>query len=211
MAAGEWSDLGAAVTGLTIIPDPPMQPPMEKAILLLSGGIDSVTLLYDMHTAFEVHPLLVDYGQPHRQELQWAITHARRLGLLWTTYNLPELGGLLAPDWIVPNRNAVLISLAVNLAAKAGATTVAIGCNKDDQERFPDCRPDFIEAMQNATWSASYCISIKAPYSDLTKKQVLEKATGFDINLRETWSCYRGGVDPCGICLACLKIKEALR
>jgi len=78
--------------------------------------------------------------QPHVQELEWAKTHCKRLNVLWTRMAIPDLGGLTDESWVVPNRNAVLLSLGVSLAIRSKADTVTIGCNQDDAEDFPDCR-----------------------------------------------------------------------
>ncbi len=124
---------------------------MKKTIMhLLSGGLDSVTMLYDLKSqGHSVHCLLFDYKQRHRQELEWAKHHAVRAGSMFTTMELPQLGGLTEQSWIVPNRNAIFLSVAVNMACQAGADTVTIGCNADDEEYFPDCRMAFLIAMRN--------------------------------------------------------------
>ena len=92
-----------------------------------------MTMLYDLtNQGHNVHCLLFDYKQRHAQELQFAITHAAKCGVLWTRMELPQLGGLTEQSWIVPNRNAIFLSVAVNVACQAGADTVTIGCNKAD-------------------------------------------------------------------------------
>lgn len=112
---------------------------LPKTIIhLLSGGLDSVTMLYDLHGKGErVHALLFDYGQKHVQELTWAKHHCQRLGIMFTTIDLPALRGSELTDGtggvVVPNRNCILLSLAVNLAISAGADTVTYACNADDE------------------------------------------------------------------------------
>ena len=180
-------------------------------IHLLSGGLDSVTLLYDLQSKGEkVHCLLVDYKQRHAQELTFASLHCRRLGLLWTKMEIPPLGGLTEENPVIPNRNAILLSLAVNLAVKAGADTVTIGCNAGDAALFPDCRPEFIAAMNSAVAAAGYRVEICAPYITKTKPWIAGMARELGVPIPETWSCYRGGAQPCGVCVACKTRQEAL-
>jgi len=186
---------------------------ISKTIIhLLSGGLDSVTMLYDLHAqGHSVHCLMVDYQQQHRQELLWAKTHAMRLGLLYSMLNIPELGGLTEDSWIVPNRNAILLSLAVNQAIKAGADTVTIGCNADDAEAFPDCRKEFLDAKNAVAKAAGYSVEICAPYLEMKKWQIADMARQMGVKLSEIWTCYKGGQKPCGECPACKKLSEAIR
>lgn len=187
---------------------------MSKNIVhLLSGGLDSVTMLYDLAAqGHAVHCLLFDYHQRHVQELLWAKQHAQRLGVLYTVLELPELGGLTEQSWIVPNRNAIFLSVAVNFACKVpNADTVTIGCNKDDADYFPDCRRGFIEAMNAAVKSAGYSVTIEAPYLDKLKWEIGALAQEFGVHPNEIWTCYHGGEKPCGSCPACLKANVAFR
>jgi 7-cyano-7-deazaguanine synthase len=111
----------------------------KTIVHLLSGGLDSVTLLYELHSqGHMIHCLLFDYHQQHVQELIWAKHHCHRLGVMFTTQQLPHLGGLNDESWIVPNRNAIMLSMAVNMAVQIGADLVTIGCNADDANAFPE-------------------------------------------------------------------------
>lgn len=184
---------------------------MKKIVHLLSGGLDSVTLLYDLHQqGHDVHCLLIDYKQRHVQELTFAKHHCHRLGVLYTTMEIPELGGLTEVSWIVPNRNAIFVSLAVNLAVKINSKEVTIGCNSEDSEMFPDCRLAFIEAMNAAVAAAGYEVTISAPYLDWSKWKIGGLAREMGVPTHEIWTCYRGGLEPCGTCPACIKLKKAL-
>lgn len=184
---------------------------MKTIIHLLSGGLDSVTMLYDLQKqGHSVHCLMFDYRQRHRQELQFGINHARRAGVLWTTMELPALGGMNEQSWIVPNRNAVFLSCAVNVAAGAGADTVTIGCNSDDADYFPDCRPEFLAAMNTATRLAGYDVEICAPYLKKTKQEIGRLARELGVTADGVWTCYLGGERPCGTCPACLKLRIAM-
>lgn len=185
---------------------------MPKSIIhLLSGGLDSVTMLYDLKAqGHSVHCLLFHYKQSHVKELDFAVYHANRLGVLWTMVELPPLGGLTKENWIVPNRNAIFLSLAVNYAIKAKADTVTIGCNKDDADYFPDCRNRFLDAMNAAVIAAEYSVEICAPYLNRPKWWIVGMAQDMRIPMRQLWTCYHGSEKPCGECPACRKLQEAI-
>jgi 7-cyano-7-deazaguanine synthase len=183
----------------------------KTIIHLLSGGLDSVTMLYDLTTkGHRVHALLFDYKQAHAQELIWAKHHAQRCGALFTTVDLPNLGGLTDENWIVPNRNAIFLSVAVNLAVRANADTVTIGCNAEDEAYFPDCRRSFLDAMNATVKAAGYNVEICAPYLDWPKWKIGGLARELGVQPNEIWTCYRGGKNPCGECPACKKLQLAL-
>lgn len=215
---GEWSEQSAREKwnrrksgNLTARGEKEKQTMTPKAIIhLLSGGLDSVTLLYHLKAdGHSIHCLLFDYRQRHKQELLWARHHAQKCGVLFTTVDLPDLGGLTEPSWIVPNRNATFLSVAVNLACQAGADTVTIGCNADDAEAFPDCRKEFLDAMNAAVRAAGYQVEICAPFLDWPKRRIVQRARALGIGLTEVWACYRGGERPCGHCPACRKLAAA--
>lgn len=181
-------------------------------ILCLSGGLDSVTLLYDLkRQGVLVHALMFDYKQRHVQELTFAKGHCRRLGVLYTTMELPALGGLNDESWIVPNRNCILLSLAVNLAVQAKADTVTIGCNKDDEAAFPDCRMAFLQLFNTMLTTAEISVEVCAPYLDWPKRKIAGLSKQLGVPAHEIWTCYRGGAKPCGECPACKKLKAALK
>ena len=182
----------------------------KTIIHLLSGGLDSVTMLYDLkQQGHSVHCLLVDYGQQHKQELTFARIHCHRLAVMHTTMQLPPLGGMTDESWIVPNRNCILLSLAVNLAIKAKADTVTIGCNKDDVSAFPDCSPAFLQLFNAMLATSKIDIEVCAPYAERNKAWIGGMAREMAIPSHEIWSCYRGGSKPCGNCPACEKLKLA--
>lgn len=187
---------------------------MSKIIHLLSGGIDSTVMLYDLHTNGEkVRCLLFDYGQRHVQELTFAKWHCRRLGVFFELIELPKLYGSdltgRGKGVVVPNRNAVFLSVAISYAVAHGFELVTIGCNKDDAEVFPDCRVNFIMAFNYAMSAAGYSQQVSARYSDKPKWWIMQHGNELGVPWKQTWSCYRGGLKPCGKCLACKKAKEA--
>lgn len=184
----------------------------KTIIHLLSGGLDSVTMLYDFVGQKQiVHCLLFDYQQAHGRELIMARRHCERLNVPYSRITLPALGGLTDESWIVPNRNAILLSVAVNYAIEAKADVVTIGCNADDAEAFPDCRKPFLDAMNQAVRAAGYNVEICAPYLDKKKWQIGGLAQEMHVPLAEIWTCYRGGEKPCGKCPACKKLIAALK
>jgi 7-cyano-7-deazaguanine synthase len=101
------------------------------------------------------------------------------------------------------------LSLAVNVAIQANADMVTIGCNADDEATFPDCRREFISAMNAAVRAAGYQIEICAPYLDWQKWKIGGLAREMGINASDVWTCYRGGPKPCGECPACSKLQLA--
>lgn len=191
---------------------------MKPVILLLSGGVDSVTLGHELkRDNCLVHALSFDYGQTHIKELRWSRYHAQRLGFKQTIVELHKIQGLFRKSAltdgdggvIVPNRNSVFVHIAASIAVTAGAESVIIGCNKDDATEFPDCRWDWLEAI-NATLKASETeVEVCAPYIGLTKWQIIHRAKQLGVDIAKTWSCYKDGEKPCGRCLACRKMREA--
>lgn len=184
-------------------------------ILLLSGGMDSVVLLYELVGAGElVHCVMFIYGQKHQQEVDFAKLHCHRLGVLFTVITLPQFKGSILTDGtggvIVPNRNAIFLAHAVNLAVSAGAQIVAFGANKDDGANFPDCRMEFVEAFNKMLVAAQINVQVGAPYLEKSKAWIARRGSDIGVKLNETWSCYRGGDVPCGECEACKKREAAL-
>ena len=181
-----------------------------KSILLLSGGLDSTTLLYDINSnGGDVFCLMFSYHQRHRQELLFAREHCSRLKVQSRVLDLPDLGGLNEQSWIVPNRNMIFLSIAANVAHDINADSILIGCNSDDESMFPDCRRDFLNFAEQTIKHAGYSVKVIAPFLNLTKREIAEKAKQFGINSSNIWTCYRGGSKQCGTCPACIKLKES--
>src|SRR6186713_3091792 len=171
---------------------------MPSTLLLYSGGLDSTVLLYDLISQDQlVSVVMFSYGQKHReQELSHARLHCAQCmnnehfgGYLEVT--IPTLkGSNLTDDWgtkVVPNRNAVMLSIAVSMAAAHGLHRVAYGCNFSDQQDFPDCRPEFVAAMNGAVQAAQLKVSIIAPYIDLTKRQIVQIGRKLEVPMQATW------------------------
>lgn len=185
-----------------------------KTILLLSGGLDSVTLLYHLHQTQEVHCLLVNYQSKHNDhELSCARLHCGRLRLEFTTMTIPDLGGLTHKCWIVPNRNSVLLSLGVNLAIREYSQTVSIGCNADDAlYPFPDCTKPFIKSFNSMIEASGSSVKVVAPFIDFPKWKIAGLSRELGVVPSEIWTCYQPTKSgPCGKCAACKNLKKAFK
>lgn len=177
-----------------------------KVLVLLSGGLDSATVLHLMlERGYEVRAVGFDYGQPHAIELRYARQTAERAGVPFEVVDLPYMPKV--NDVVFAGRNAVLLSVAAGMAQVLGFDAVAIGCNWTDRERFPDCRAAFMGTMGEVL-SEAYGVGVMAPLLQMTKAQVVQEARR--LSVPETWSCYApNGEEPCGECLACRVRKEA--
>ncbi len=205
---------------------------MSKAVVLLSGGLDSAVALYVAKQAgHEVHALSFDYGQRHNKELNCAKAIAQKAGVashnivtlnldLWggsslTDKNIPVENGDVnrtdIPITYVPARNMVFLSIAASLAEAKGARHIYIGVSQVDYSGYVDCRREFIDAMQEAINKGTVMgaekgetITIHAPFINMTKSQEITLGQELGVDFGLTWSCYRGGDKPCGTCDSCL-------
>jgi len=189
---------------------------MAKFTHLMSGGLDSTTLLYDLlHQGHKAHCLLYDYGQRHIKELNFAEATCAKLGVAYDKITLPPqlfersalttgTEPLVGKPTVVPNRNMVLIAMAASYALSHGCTAVSCAVNGDDAEVYPDCRADF---MKHLNFALRCChtrrMEVHLPYIVRTKAKVVDIARRLNVPLEETWSCYAGGDEPCGQCGAC--------
>ena len=206
----------------------------KKAIVLLSGGLDSSTcLLIAREQGFEVHALSFDYGQRHRVELDAAREIANRYGarshrvvkvdlpggsssaLTDSTLPVPKnsLGQDAIPITYVPARNALFLAHAISWAESLGAADVFIGANALDYSGYPDCRPEFLEAFERmanlgtrAGVEGRLAFRIRAPLLRMTKAQIVAEGARLGLDFGLTSSCYDPGPDgrPCGTCDSCL-------
>ena len=199
-----------------------------KTLLLMSGGLDSTTLLYSLlNRNHDVECMAFDYGQTHIKELLRAAEICEDLGVKLHRCRLPSIftdcclvGSKPIPHGqhesnIVPNRNMVFLSAATAYAVQhSHFDAVAYGANLDDAEGgFPDCSKLFIQAMRDAM---RFChtkpIQLLAPFisTNMTKKDVAAMAYKLGVPIMRTWSCYKGGEKPCGTCGACQLRNKAL-
>lgn len=193
-----------------------MKTPTPKFVVhLLSGGMDSTVLLYKLKAEdCLIHNLLFDYGQKHSKELEFAKWHSERLNCAHTTIQIPTLMGSKLTDGkgsvVVPNRNAILLSIAVNFAASIGAESVTFAANRDDERGFPDCRDGFLKALNSAIKAAELPVEVCAPFLFESKAFIARLGADMKVPIDQTWSCYRGGDVECGECPACEKRRVAL-
>lgn len=193
-----------------------MSPIPTKIVHLLSGGIDSVVLLYDLvkKTGSNVHCVLFNYQQRHVKELDFARDHCRQLEVNFSTITLPQLRGSELTDGkggvVVAMRNAVFLSHAAHVAVNAEAEIITVACNATDQETFPDCRRPFILSVNGMIENSGYNLQVRAPYLHLEKKTIVRIGRELGVDFNQTWSCYRAGDTQCGECDACKKREEAL-
>jgi len=206
-----------------------------KAVSLLSGGLDSSTLLaYVISLGYEVVALSFDYGQRHNRELKSAekvaayykVQHRimkidlRGIGgsALTDDISVPNLPlneiGKDIPVTYVPARNTILLSIGLALAEVTGASKIFIGANALDYSGYPDCRPEYFESI-NRTFSIATkrtvegeSIQVEAPLLRYSKAEIVKLAVKLQVPLELTWSCYQGGEKACGVCDSCkLRLK----
>lgn len=175
-----------------------------KTVVLLSGGIDSTVLLGLRSSTDECLALTFDYGQTHSREIEAAAAVAVHYEVEHQIAKLPWLDGaaISHSDAVVPGRNFAMLATASVIGLSWGASAVVFGANRDDIIGFQDCRPDFVEAMNDAAFRGG-CPGIYAPFIGMTKAEVIAYGHEISAPLHLTWSCYQGGDEPCGQCGAC--------
>ncbi len=207
--------------------------------MLLSGGLDSATALYDaLSNGYRCSCLIVDYGQRHRREIRSARAVARVAGCPAVTVKIrmPWGGSALTdrkipipsgrsiarigrgiPATYVPARNTIFLSVALGFAEASGAEAVFIGANVLDYSGYPDCRPAYYRQMQRVARAGTKAgaegkgIRIMTPLIRLTKAQIIRKGLRLGVPYAKTWSCYLGGSRPCGRCDSCLLRAKGFR
>jgi len=212
---------------------------VRKSVVLLSGGIDSTVTAYlarrDTGKKGKLYAVSLDYGQAHKKELLCASDIGELLEVeghpLFKILGMGLLGSSLVgkgeipteetrgiPSTWVPQRNSIFLAFAFAYAETIGADRVYVGVNSRDYSGYPDCRPEFIEAMNKALNLASkrYVesgkgIGIIAPLQYLSKTDIIKKGIELKVNFSKTWSCYRGRELACGKCPSCLIRLEAFR
>ncbi|OGW79280.1 MAG: 7-cyano-7-deazaguanine synthase QueC [Omnitrophica bacterium GWA2_52_8] len=210
-----------------------------KAVCLLSGGLDSAVCLYSaLKEGHQCTALSFDYGQRHTKEIAAAAEIVRTLGIAHHVLNisLPWGGSALTdrkmkipagrsekemaagiPDTYVPARNSIFLTYALSLAEAEGSDFVYIGANAVDYSGYPDCRPEYFNAMQKLFDLATKVgtegrkITIKTPLLHLSKKEIVILGAGLGVPFEKTWSCYQGGEFACGLCDSCLLRAKGFR
>lgn len=204
----------------------------KDAVIIVSGGMDSITMLYDKKDEIALG-ISFNYGSNHNnREIPLAEMHCRRLGIEHITISLEFMhkyfksslleGADAIPEGnyneenmkstVVPLRNGIMLSIAAGMAESRKLKKVFIANHAGDHTIYPDCRPEFIKAMNDATRLGTWeGIEISAPYTRISKADIARIGRRLGIDYSETWSCYKGGEKQCGKCGTCMERKEALR
>ena len=205
---------------------------MSKAVILLSGGLDSTTVLAIAKSqGYDCYALSFDYGQKQRSELDSSISIAKKSNVIEhriMKISLSDIGGSALTDQsidvpkysesdeipitYVPARNTIFLSFALAWAEVVDCQTIFIGVNALDYSGYPDCRPEFIEAFENMANLATKQsvegdrIQIKTPLISMTKAEIIQKGLGLGVDYSETTSCYDANTlgEACGECDACI-------
>lgn len=203
----------------------------EKVVVIYSGGMDSFTVLNRaLKDGKEVYALSFDYGQRHVKELECASTVCTSLNVKHKIIDISAINQLLAgssltddidipeghyeaenmKSTIVPNRNMILLSLAVGYAVSVGASQVYYGAHSGDHAIYPDCRPEFVQKMNDVCQIANYeSVDIFSPYLTVNKTAILADGLSMGLDYSDTWTCYNGREKACGKCGACQERLEA--
>lgn len=203
---------------------------MKQGLIILSGGMDSVTLLHAREDEIAL-AVTFDYGSNHAaKEIECARWHCQQLGIEHIVIPLEFMhhyfkssllaGGEAIPEGhyadenmkstVVPFRNGIMLAIACGLAESRGLKMVYIANHSGDHAIYPDCRATFIESMSEAMAYGTYeNIKIAAPFTSLTKGDIAHIGTEIGVDYTHTYSCYKGGDKHCGKCGTCVERKEA--
>ena len=202
-----------------------------KALLIYSGGLDSTTLLYEYRGSIAL-AVTFDYGSKHNaREIACAVENCKLLGIKHLVIPLGFIGQYFRSDLllsggeipegsyadenmkstVVPFRNGIMLAVAAGLAESYGLDTVLLANHSGDHAIYPDCRPEFVAAMDEAVRAGTYeGIRVASPYCHLTKRDIALRGKGLGVDYSRTYSCYKGGEKHCGRCGTCTERKEAL-
>lgn len=204
-----------------------------KTIVICSGGLDSVSLAHMVAAEHELSRLVsFDYGQRHRKEIDYAGACADRLNVPFDVIDMRAIGAALSgsaltddidvPDGhyeeesmkvtVVPNRNAIMLSIAFGIAAANQDDAVATAVHGGDHFIYPDCRPEFtssFETMQRHALDGYARVQLYTPFVHGSKGDIVTVGAKYGAPFADTWSCYKGGDDHCGRCGTCVERREA--
>ncbi|WP_339879838.1 7-cyano-7-deazaguanine synthase QueC [Pseudidiomarina gelatinasegens] len=204
---------------------------MAKVVVIYSGGMDSFTVLHHaLKQGHDVYALSFNYGQRHVRELDAAAAVCNSLGINHKIVDITAINTLLAgssltsdieipeghyeaesmQSTVVPNRNMILLALAIGYAVSIKAEAVYYGAHSGDHAIYPDCRPEFVEKMNAVSLIANYePIPIEVPFLTNTKAEILAAGLAMGLDYAQTWTCYNGREQACGKCGACVERLEA--
>ncbi|MBQ7192131.1 MAG: 7-cyano-7-deazaguanine synthase QueC [Paludibacteraceae bacterium] len=205
---------------------------MEKnTLIVLSGGMDSTTMLYEYQQQIAL-AVSFHYGSNHNdKELHFAQLHCQRLGIKHIVLPLPFIkdyfrSSLLAGadaipsdeyneqnmhSTVVPFRNGIMLAIAAGIAENEQLQYIMLANHAGDHTIYPDCRPEFVNAMNEAVQAGTWNnVQLLTPYTNISKTEIARRGLTLGINYDETWSCYRGGEQQCGTCATCREREQAL-
>ena len=204
----------------------------KDSVIIYSGGLDSTTLLYEERERVAL-AVTFDYGSNHAvREIACAKHHCALLGIEHLVIELGFMsryfqssllsGAADIPDGnydeanmkstVVPFRNGIMLSIACGLAESRGLKRVLIANHGGDHAIYPDCRPQFVDAMNAAMQAGTYeGVQLAAPYTNISKADIIRRGARLGIDYGATYSCYRGGEHHCGTCGTCTERREAFR
>jgi 7-cyano-7-deazaguanine synthase len=207
----------------------------DRALVVLSGGLDSATLLYSMQRAGgEVFAVTFDYGQRHNVEIEHAVAlgQAAGIGQRHFIVDISDIGANLMSSQtqddievphghytdetmkvtVVPNRNMIMLSIAAGIAISNEISNIAYAAHGGDHAIYPDCRPEFVAAMSQALFLADERkVALLAPFINYTKADIVKVGAELGVPFNLTWSCYEGGEKHCGKCGTCVERIEAFK
>ncbi len=203
---------------------------MKDSVIVVSGGVDSITMLYEFQERIALG-VSFDYGSNHNaRELPFAEMHCKRLGIPHIVIPLDFMpkyfkssllqGAEAIPEGnyddsnmqstVVPFRNGIMLSIAAGIAESHGLSYVMLANHAGDHTIYPDCRPQFVDAMSAAIEAGTYVgVKVLAPYTQITKTDIVRRGAALGIDYSQTWSCYKGGEKHCGKCGTCRERIEA--
>lgn len=204
-----------------------------KVIHILSGGLDSTTLLYWLikkkHT---VETITFNYGQRHIKEIKSAVDTCKTLNIANTVVDISSITNLISnssltsnievPEGhyqdenmkttVVPSRNTIMASIAQGYAVNKNFDAISLGVHSGDHAIYPDCRPEFIKYLRRTFLRNNYKpIKILVPFINKNKSQIIEIGKKLKVNYKLTWTCYKGEEKPCGKCGSCVERLEAFK
>jgi 7-cyano-7-deazaguanine synthase len=205
---------------------------VKKAVIILSGGIDSTTLLYKLKAeGYDVKAITFDYGQRHNKEIKMAKKTCKKLCVEHKAINISLIGKKLLKSnllkgqgeipegnykdenmklTVVPNRNMILLALAAGYAMGEKATVLAYGAHAGDHAIYPDCRPEFVKRMSEVLAIADWeKLELYVPFLNSNKIDIVKEGLKLGVDYSKTWTCYKGGEKACGKCGSCVERLEA--
>ncbi len=203
---------------------------MKDSLIVLSGGMDSTTLLYEYADDIAL-AVTFNYGSNHNaREIECARYNCQRLGIELIVIDLPFIGRLFESSLlsgadaipegqydddnmrstVVPFRNGIMLAIAAGMAESRGLRHLMLANHSGDHAIYPDCRPEFVDAMSRAVAAGTYDgIDIRAPYTLLSKTDIARRGASLGMDYSHTYSCYKGGERHCGRCGTCTERREA--